>query len=99
MAIVGLAELRHSLDEAITYGDLSAAKELAAEGLRIAQEKEWPSEIMYFKAQREIIEENYHDAILYLDLAIQHNPHDGAAYNDRALCMIELGITQEAFAY
>ncbi len=99
MAIIGLTTLRHLLDEAITYGDLSAAKKLVAEGLRIAQEWDWSSEIAYFKAQREIIEGNDRDAMIYLDLAIKHNPCDGAAYNDRALCMIELGMVQEAFLY
>ena len=99
MAMIGLSEIRFLLDDAITYGDLPAAKGLVEKGLCIAQERQWIAEEMYFKAQREIIEENDRDAILYLDLAIKHNPCDGAAYNDRALCMIELGMTQEAFSY
>jgi len=99
MAIVGLAALRHLLDDAITYENLSAAKKFIEEGLRIAQEKQWAAEIFYFKAQREIIEGNDRDAIVYLDLAIKHNPYDGAAYNDRALCMIALGMAQEAISY
>lgn len=99
MAIIGLAKLRQQLDEAITYADISVAKRLIAEGLSIAQDKELLGEIMYFKAQGEIVEENYYNAISYLDLAIKYNSHDGAAYNDRALCMVELDMKQEALWY
>jgi tetratricopeptide (TPR) repeat protein len=99
MTIVGLSEVRQLLDKAITYEDISSAGDLIDEGLRVAQHKDMPGEIMYFKSQREILEGNYADAILYLDLVIKHNPYDGAAYNDRALCMIELGMIDEAFEY
>lgn len=99
MANVGLVHLRQLLDDAMTYADMSAAKRLAAEGLRLAQEKELGGEIAYFKAQREILEGNDRDAISYLDLAIEHNPCDGAAYNDRALCLVELGLLQEALLW
>jgi tetratricopeptide (TPR) repeat protein len=99
MANIGLSELRHQLDEAITYADTSVAERLVGEGLRISREMEMPAEEMYFKAQREILEGNYSDAIVYLDSAIKLNPQDGAAYNDRALCMVELGITDAALSY
>ena len=99
MANIGLSELRHRLDEAITYADTSVAEGLVGEGLRISREREMPAEEMYFKAQREILEGNYSDAIVYLDSAIKLNPKDGAAYNDRALCMVELGITDAALPY
>lgn len=99
MALIGLVELRRVLDKAITYGDEGLAKKLVARGLKTAQDKGMPGEIMYFKAQREIIEENWRDAMVYLDLAIKENPKDGAAYNDRALCMTELGILAGVFSY
>jgi tetratricopeptide (TPR) repeat protein len=99
MANIGLSELRHSLDEAITYADHSAAARLVEEGLRISQERVMPAEELYFKGQREILEGNYSDAIVYFDSAIKLNPLDGAAYNDRALCMVELGLTDEALSY
>ena len=78
------------LDDAITYADRDLARQIAREGLRQAQCKELLGEIMYFKAQAEIIDENYKEAVSYLDRAIQYNPCDGAAYNDRALCIIDL---------
>lgn len=94
-----IERLRLRLDEAITYADFKLARKLAKEGLRVAHNKELLGEIMYFRAQMEIIAENYEAAMKYLDLAIKYNPMDGAAYNDRALCMVELGKFKEAFNY
>lgn len=91
MKIIDFSKLRRELDDAITYADLETAGRLAEEGLSNAQDQELLGEIMYFKAQREIINENYEEAIHFLGLAIKYNPSDGAAYNDRALCVIELG--------
>jgi tetratricopeptide (TPR) repeat protein len=91
MKTIDFCELRRKLDDAITYADFETASQLAQEGLIGAQDHELLGEIMYFKAQREIINENYEEAINCLDLAIKYNPSDGAAYNDRALCIIELG--------
>ena len=64
---------------------------MAQEGLKVAQAQEILGEIMYFKAQAAIIDEDYHEAISFLNRAIEFNANDGAAYNDRALCTIELG--------
>ena len=84
-------KLRVLIDEAITYDDIERAYELVEQGIEAAEQKELLSERMYFKAQFSIIEEDFSEAIRYLDLTIKYNPNDGAAYNDRALCMIELG--------
>ena len=46
---------------------------------------------MYFRAQREIVSERFDKAIPYLKKALQFNPTDGAAYNDLALCRMEMG--------
>jgi tetratricopeptide (TPR) repeat protein len=91
MKTIDFPKLRRKLDDAITYADFGSARQLAQEGLSSAQSQERLGEIMYFKAQREIINENYEEAINCLDLAIKYNPSDGAAYNDRALCLIECG--------
>ncbi len=99
MTKIDLSQLRHDLDDAITYADPAAAAKLVREGLRISRERGMPAEEMYFKAQREILEGNFNDAIVYLDSAIKLNPLDGAAYNDRALCMVELGMTDAALPY
>ena len=94
MKTIDFAQLRRQLDDAITYANFQTARQLAQEGLSGAQSQELLGEIMYFKAQREIINENYEEAISFLDLAIQYNPKDGAAFNDRALCRIECGGTE-----
>jgi len=94
-----LLELRLRLDEAITYGTKKKAMAIARQGLQEAQEKSLPGEIQYFKGQIEILNGNFTAAIERFDAAIKYNPHDGAAYNDRALCMVELGIIDQAFAY
>jgi len=85
------SQLRRDIDEAITFHDLDEAGRLAAEGLRLAGEKECPAEACYFRAQQEIISEQFEAAIPHLRRALQLNPADGAAYNDLALCRIELG--------
>jgi len=92
-------KLRRGLDQAITYGTKKEALSLARQGLKRAEEKDLPGEIAYFKGQLEILKENFSSAIDYFDAAIKYNLHDGAAYNDRALCMVELGIIDEAFYY
>ena len=88
--------LRRRIDEAITFDDRLRAIALAEVGLRQAQEKECLGEVMYFRAQMKIIEGRFLEAIQYLDQAIGYNPLDGAAYNDKALCQIELGMIEGA---
>ncbi|MBU2258690.1 MAG: hypothetical protein KJ926_06175, partial [Candidatus Omnitrophica bacterium] len=90
--IVQLLDLRIKLDQAITYGSHDDALEIAIQGLKIAREKQLASEIEYFQGQLEILNENFTKAIGHFDRAIKYNPSDGASYNDRALCMVELGI-------
>jgi tetratricopeptide (TPR) repeat protein len=91
--------LRDKLDRAITYGSCEEAIGLAKEGLRQAENLDSSGEIEYFKGQIELLGGNFTAAIEHFDAAIGHNPKDGAAYNDRALCMVELGIIDEAFLY
>ena len=93
------SELRRRIDEAITYGRFELAVSLTQEGLRLARQKELLGEIEYFQGQAEILSGNYYEAIGHFDQAIKYNPHDAAAFNDRALCMVELGIIDEAFYY
>jgi tetratricopeptide (TPR) repeat protein len=97
--ISGFAELRRELDDAITYGTKKEALTLAARGLKAAKERKSDGETEYFLAQKYIIRGECAMAIPHLDAAIVYNPQDGAAYNDRALCMVGLGIIDEAFRY
>ncbi len=92
-------ELRKKLDDAITYGQEKLARNFAYEGLNEAREKGLPGEMEYFKGQLEILDENYFEAIKHFDMAVKYNPKDGASFNDRALCMVELGIIDDSFVY
>jgi len=94
-----LMELRIKLDEAITYGTHREAVKLAGQGLKEAEGDGLEGEVEYFKGQIEILNKNFTTAIEHFDAAIKYNPNDGAAYNDRALCMVELGIIDKAFYY
>ena len=82
-------QLRHKIDEAITFHDITSARKYAREGLMMAQEKECPAEAMYFQAQFRIIAGSFDEAVPYLHKALEFNPKDGAAYNDLALCRVE----------
>lgn len=92
-------ELRRLIDNAITFNDPEEAEKLALQGLDKATKMNILSEQMFFLAQLEIIDSNFEIAIEYLDEAIKHNPSDGAAYNDRALSMIELGVIDGVIEY
>ena len=93
------SEIRLKLDEAITYGTHEEALEIANQGLKDAELKGFLGEAEYFKGQLDLLNEDFTSAIEHFDLAIKQNPADGAAYNDRALCMVDLGIIDEAFYY
>lgn len=100
--IIGMKEIiniRLELDDAITYGEFDKAKDLIEQGLALSQDKELLGEIEYFKGQREILNQDFRNAIGHFDKAIQYNSSDGASYNDRALCMIEMGVIDEALDY
>ncbi len=87
----GFTSLRRQVDAAITWNDLDNARRVIAEGLRLAQARECPGELMYFRAQAAIVEERFADAVGLLERALLFNPRDGAAYNDIALCLVEQG--------
>ncbi|MBF0387961.1 MAG: tetratricopeptide repeat protein [Candidatus Omnitrophica bacterium] len=84
-------ELRCQIDNAITFHDLAGARSLIVTGLELAQRLECLGEVMYFRAQGAIIDERFTEALELLNQALAFNPADGAAYNDMALCMLELG--------
>jgi tetratricopeptide (TPR) repeat protein len=92
-------KMRLALDDAITYGDFKLAEEIAEEGLFLAHKEKNLGEIEYFKGQLALLNEDYLTAIDHFDKAAEYNPKDGAAYNDRALCMVELGVIENALTY
>ncbi len=93
------SKLRSELDQAITYGTKKNARQLARFALAQALENKLPGEIEYFKGQVGILKGDFVSAIEHFDAAISHNSKDGAAYNDRALCMVEIGIIDGALVY
>ncbi len=94
-----LALVRARLDDAITHGRFGLAKRLAFQGLKRARTKELLGEMEYFKGQVALLSGDYQKAIGHFDRAVARNPHDGAAFNDRALCMVELGSREDALVY
>jgi len=94
-----LLNLRLRLEEAITYGTKSQARRIALQGLRLAKKENLTGEVAYFQGQLELIAENYAGAIECFKVAVGHNPKDGAAYNDWALCLVELGFIDDALGY
>ena len=83
--------LRRQIDAAITWNDLDEARRRIAEGLGLAQARECPGELMYFRAQAAIVDGDFNGAVGLLERALAFNPLDGAAYNDIALCLVEQG--------
>jgi tetratricopeptide (TPR) repeat protein len=94
-----LLKLRLALDTAITYGTKPAALKLARQGLGMADKAKLSGEKEYFMGQLALLKGRFSEAIEHFDHALQHNLKDGAAYNDRALCMVELGIIDQALVY
>ncbi len=92
-------ELRLKLDYVFTYKSKKEAMAVARACLKEVTKANIPSEIVYFKGQVEIIKGNLVSAIEFMDEAIKLNPKDGAAYNDRALAMIEIGILDGPLQY
>ncbi|MBI4706325.1 MAG: tetratricopeptide repeat protein [Candidatus Omnitrophica bacterium] len=93
------SKLRIDLDNAITYGTKIEAKRIARKGLKEAKDCRLQGEVEYFLGQIDLLNNKFTSAIEHFDAAIKYNPKDGASYNDRALCMIELGIMDEAIPY
>ena len=91
-------QLRIELDRAITFGRDVEAFAIAQNGLAAAKAKNLPAEAEYFRAQFFILDEDFLAAITHLDKVIALNPHDGAAFNDKALCLAELGKLDEALS-
>jgi len=91
--------LRLELDDSITYGVKKDSLVLAHQGLRLAKKKKKAGEAEYFQGQIQMLKGNFVTAIEHFDRAISINPNDGASFNDRALCMVELGILDKALYF
>ena len=96
---MNLLHYRLQLDEALTFHDLPLAEKIADLALHLAEKQENLPEIFYFKAQLEMLDQNFTQAIIFLARAVSINTKDGAAFNDMALCLAELGMIQEALLF
>lgn len=94
-----LTKLRYELDDAITYGSKKESMSIAQKALRSAKRRKLPGEVEYFTGQVEMLKGHFVTAMEHFDMAVRYNPVDGAAFNDRALCMVELGVIDKAFYY
>jgi len=94
-----LKKIRKLLDEALTYERYDEGRDLARRGLKLARTKEVLYEIEYFRGEIALIEESFQEAIEHFDRAIRFNPKDSESYNDKALCLAELGLDEEAIKW
>jgi tetratricopeptide (TPR) repeat protein len=94
-----LVRLRVRLDQEITYGSKKASLKLAGEGVRLSRARRLLAEESYFLGERALIRGEFCTAIDHFKAALERNPRDGAACNDIALCLVELGCIDEALKY
>jgi Flp pilus assembly protein TadD len=91
MPKIDLEKERRALDCDITYFHFKKAQKRIGKCLKAARESGDIFFLNYFQAQKEILRENFRLAIYFIDKALLQRPGDGCAYNDRALCLAELG--------
>jgi len=94
--LIDLEKIRKELDVSLTFCDFSKASKLVEKGLKAAMEMKNKFYQFFFKSQREILNENYQRAVFYLNKALKVNPYDEECYNDKSLCLVDLGKTDEA---
>jgi len=89
-------KIRRRIDKEITLFHFRKASRLIKKALTAARkEKNW-FYIYYFTAQEYILKERFKEAIKYLDKALKLNPSDPLSYNDKAICLAEIGRFREA---
>ncbi|MDP2923410.1 MAG: tetratricopeptide repeat protein [Candidatus Omnitrophota bacterium] len=96
MPKIDLEKERKRLDREITFFHFKRAKQRASRCLDLAIKTGDNFFFFYFLAQRYILREDFHSAIKYLDYCLRIRGKDGCAYNDKALCLAELGKHKEA---
>lgn len=89
--MIDLEKQRKLLDREITFFHFGRAKKKIAMCLKEADKTNNTFFRYYFLAQFAILKENFRTAIRYLDYAIEIRNNDGCAYNDKALCLADLG--------
>jgi len=82
---------RAILDREITFFHFARAKKRITKCITLAKKANDRFFLYYFLAQNEIVHGHFRLAIYYIDKAIGLKNSDGCLYNDRAICLAELG--------
>jgi tetratricopeptide (TPR) repeat protein len=93
---VDLEKERKILDRYITFFHFKRAKRKIEKCLRLSKKLKDDFFFYYFSAQRFILKENFKEAISLFDKALKIRINDGCSYNDKAICLAELGKYREA---
>jgi tetratricopeptide (TPR) repeat protein len=87
---------RKALDREITFFHFKRARKKISKCLKETKKKKDEFFLNYFLAQDKILKEKFLEAIGYLNKALKVRKNDGCAYNDKALCLADLGKFKEA---
>lgn len=96
MPKVDLEKERKRLDREITFFHISKAERIIKKCLKLSRRNKDTFFLYYFTGQSYIVKEEFTKALLYLEKALRLHTHDGCAYNDKALCLAELGKYEES---
>ncbi|UCC95977.1 MAG: tetratricopeptide repeat protein [Candidatus Omnitrophota bacterium] len=98
MPKVDLEKERKLLDREITFFHFKRATRKIKKCIKLAEETKDDFFLSYFLAQRCILRQDYRRAMHYFNCALHIRKNDGCTYNDKALCLAELGRLKEALA-
>ena len=96
MSKIDLEKERKKLDREVTFFHFERALRKISKCIKEAKRRKDKFFLCYFLAQNQIINEDFYQGINYLDKAIAIRETDGCSYNDKALCLAELGKHTEA---
>ncbi|MFA5008115.1 MAG: tetratricopeptide repeat protein [Candidatus Omnitrophota bacterium] len=98
MQKIDLEKERRLLDREITFFHFERAKRKIAKCIKASASANNIFFLSYFTAQKFIIRRDFEKAIKYLNLCIKLRSNDGCSYNDKAICLAELGKYEQALA-
>ncbi|MCM8825980.1 MAG: tetratricopeptide repeat protein [Candidatus Omnitrophica bacterium] len=98
MQSIDWEEERRRLDREITYFHFKKANRLLIKLIRLAKKHNELFFINYFTGQKYMLNEDFNKAIEFFNRALRVRPNDGCTYNDKAICLAELGYLEEAIA-
>lgn len=91
MSKIDLKKERKNLDRLITFFHFKSARRKIEKCLKFCQKHDDDFFFYYFLAQKCILRHDFNKAIKYLDSALKLRKDDGCTYNDKAICLAELG--------